>query len=201
MVADNDSDDQTASETKRPRSRGNRPDRMQGGGLAATGAQPRQMPWDRPMGGGFGQPPAAPNGNTGVVGPMQGGGGHPGFQWSGGGGFQPGGIMGGQGQGGQGGMPNWQALAQQFMQRFQGNPMLQRLGMAGHGMTPPGAPPQGQPGGTPPILAGPQAAQGMQPGAAPQGGLQGRIGQLAALFGRRQQPGGIVGPGQGPQEY
>ncbi len=112
--------------------------------------------------------------------------------------------MGGQGQG-QGGMPNWQALAQQFMQRFQGNPMMQRLGQTGMGMHPPGqapaAPPQGQPGGTPPIWAGPQAAQGMpQPGAAPQGGpLQGRIQQLAQMFGQRQQPGGITGgPGQGP---
>ncbi|HXK20451.1 MAG TPA: hypothetical protein VNG33_21725, partial [Polyangiaceae bacterium] len=152
------------------------------------------MPWDR-GGQGWGQPPAAPNGNTGVVGPGQGqpmqAGGHPGFQWGGGmQGGQPGGIMGGQGQGG--GMPNWQALAQQFMQRFQGNPMMQRLGMTGQGMQPPGqapaAPPQGQPGGTPPIWAGPQAAQGMpQPGAAPQGGpLQGRIGQLAQLFGRQQ---------------
>lgn len=118
-------------------------------------------------------------------------GGHPAFQW-GGGGFQPGGIMGGQGQAqAGGGMPNWQALAQQFMQRFQGNPMMQRLGMTGQGMRPPGQAP----------AAPPQAAQGMQPGAAPQGGpLQGRIGQLAALFGR-QQPGGILGPGQGPQEY
>lgn len=194
-------DDQTESETKKPRTRGTKPtDRaqtMQTMGPAATSAPARQMPWDR-QGGGFGQPSAAPNGQ----GQPQAGGGHPAFQW--GGGFQPGGIMGGQGQG-QGGMPNWQALAQQFMQRFQGNPMMQRLGMTGQGMRPPGqapaAPPQGQPGGTPPIWAGPQAAQGMQPGAAPQGGpLQGRIGQLAALFGR-QQPGGIVGPGQGPQEY
>lgn len=195
MAADDDSDE-TASETKKPRTRGTRPtDRAQAGPVA-TSAQPRQMPWDR-------QPAAAPNGNTGVVGPSQAGG-HPAFQWGGGGNAQPGGIMGGQGQG-QGGMPNWQALAQQFMQRFQGNPMMQRLGMTGQGMRPPGqapaAPPQGQPGGTPPIWAGPQAAQGMQPGAAPQGGpLQGRIGQLAALFGR-QQPGGILGPGQGPQGY
>lgn len=135
--------------------------------------------------GGWGQPQAAPNGQGQ---PMQGG--HPGFSWGGhqGGGFQPGGIMGGQGQG-QGGMPNWQALAQQFMQRFQGNPMMQRLGMTGQGMQPPGQAP----------AAPPQAGGMPQPGAAPQGGpLQGRIGQLAALFGR-QQPGGITGgPGQGP---
>ena len=194
MFDDNDEDDQT----KQPRTRGTRPTDRAQAGPAATSAQPaqtRQMPWDR-QGGGQGQ------------GQMQGGG-HPAFQW-GGGGFQPGGIMGGQGQGGQGGMPNWQALAQQFMQRFQGNPMMQRLGMTGQGMRPPGdapaAPPpgqpQGQPGGTPPIWAGPQATQGQpQPGAAPQGGpMQDRIGQLAALFGR-QQPGGIVGPGQGPQRY
>jgi hypothetical protein len=133
------------------------------------------MPWDQQGGG-----------SAAMGGPQQAGG-HPAFQWGGAmPGGQPGGIMGGQGQGG---MPNWQALAQQFMQRFQGHPMMQRLGITGQGMQPPGQAP-----------AAPPQAQGMaQPGAAPQGGpLQGRIGQLAALFGR-QQPGGITGgPGQGP---
>lgn len=89
-------DDQTESETKKPRTRGARPTDRGGMSAAPAGAQtmaatsslaqPRQMPWDR--GGGQG-------------GPMQGGG-HPGFNWGGGGmqGGQPGGIMGGQGQGG-----------------------------------------------------------------------------------------------------
>lgn len=190
-------DDQTESETKKPRTRGTRPtDR----GAAAGGEQPtmqtmgapqqggafpapRRMPWDQQGGG------AAAMGGGG---PQQAGG-HPAFQWGGGmqggGGFQPGGIMGGQGQGG---MPNWQALAQQFMQRFQGHPMMQRLGMTGQGMRPPGQAP----------AAPPQASQGgMQPGAAQGGPLQGRIQQLAQMFGQRQQPGGIVGPGRGPQEY
>lgn len=113
--------------------------------------------------------------------------------------------MGGQGQGQ---MPNWQALAQQFAQRFsQNNPFLQRLGMTGQGQMPPGqapaAPPQGQPmpGRTPPFYAGAQVAQGQtQPGAAPQqgGAFAPQIQRLAQMFGR-QQPGGIVGPGQGPQ--
>lgn len=199
-------DDQTESETKAPRSRGTRPtDRTMtatttAAPAATQPARPRfQMPWDR-QGGGFGQqqPQAAPNGNTGVVGPGQGG--QPQMPWGGGGGG--GGFMGGQGQGG--GMPNWQALAQQFQQRFaQNHPFLQRLGMTGQQQPPgqaPAAPPQGQPGGTPPIWAGPQAAQGQpQPGAAPQGGaFAPQIQRLAQLFGR-QQPGGITGgPGQGP---
>jgi hypothetical protein len=180
---------------------GDRDNDGDGGGRMWGSAQPRMMPWDRQAGGmQWGQPQGAPNGNTGVVGPGQG---RPQMPW--GGGFQPGGIMGGQGQ--QGGMPNWQALAQQFAQRFaQNNPFLQRLGMTGQGQMPPGqapaGPPQGQPGGTPPIWAGPQAAQGQpQPGAAPQGGaFAPQIQRLAAMFGR-QQPGGIVGPGQGPQNY
>lgn len=180
MVADFDSDD-PESETRKPRSRGTRPTDRTQGGPDATMVQPRQMPWER--GGGWGQP-------NGQSQPMHSGG-HPGFQWGGG---QPGGIMGERGQG----VPNWAALAQHFMQRFQ-NPMQQRMGMTGQGMSPPGqapaAPPQGMPEGQ-------QAAPGMpQPGGAPQGGpLQDRIGQLAALFGR-QQPGGIVGPGQGPRNY
>ena len=206
MFEDNDEDDQT----KEPRTRGNRPtDRTAtaaaGGAPAATPqAQRLQMPWDRGgQGGGWGQQPAAPNGNTGVVGPGQGGqpqqGGHPGFGW--GGGQQDG----GQGRGwGHHQMPDWQALAQQFAQRFQGNPMFQRLGMTGQGFAPPGqapaAPPQSQPA-APPMA---QGAPGAQPGAAPmqgQGGpLQERLGRLAQMFGR-QQPGGIVGPGQGPQQY
>lgn len=150
------------------------------------------MPWGQPQG----QP-----GNTGVVGPGQGqpmqGGGHPGFGWGG---------MGGQGQGG---MPNWQALMQQFQQRFQQNhPMLGRMGMTGQGMQPPGqapaAPPQGAPmqpppGQSPPIYGGPQAAQGMPQGQGMGGPLQGRLQQLAQMFGRNRQPGGIVGPGQGGQ--
>lgn len=197
MYEDDDEKDQTKAASS---TRGTEPTDRSVQTLSATAApaatQPQaqrfQMPWARAQQAGgmpWGQPPAAPNGNTGVVGPGQGQpvqGGQPGF---------------GFGMHGQGGMPNWQALAQQFQQRFaQHHPFLQRLGMGGQGM-PPGAP-QGQPGGTPPIWAGPQAAQGQpQPGAAPQGQagpLQGRLAQLAQLFGR-QQPGGIVGPGQGPQ--
>lgn len=202
-------DDQTESETKAPRTRGTRPtDRQTMAPTATPGAAPQQgggmwggqrmMPWNRPQeggqGGGWGPPQQPGQGQ-----PMQGG--HPGFGWGG---------MGGQGQGG---MPNWQALAQQFQQRFaQNNPFLQHLGMSGQGQTPPGQAPaapmpgQAQPGRTPPIYAGAEAAQGQpQLGAAPQGQGQGgpfqdQIGRLAQMFGR-QQPGGIVGPGQGPQQY
>jgi hypothetical protein len=182
-------DDQTESETKAPRSRGTRPtDRQTMGATsapAAAGGQPQQggmfgggqrmMPWHQPQ-----------QGAPGQGGPMQGGG-HPGFQWGGGGmpGGQPGGIMGGQGQGG---MPNWGALAQQFQQRFaQQNPFLPRMGMTGQ--MPPGQAPAPAPQGQP------------QPGAAMQGGpFQGQIQRLAEMFGR-QQPGGIQGPNTSGQRF
>ena len=111
------------------------------------------------------------------------------------GGWQPGGIAGGEGQGGHMQRPDWGAIMQRFQQRFQQRmpPWLQG-GMQGRGMPqqggPQGAPPQGAPAqGAPP----PQGGQMMQPP-----WLQQQLAAAAQRFMPQQQAPQGAPPAQGP---